>query len=78
MRGLASLSKKWPSIKAKFVYRALLRIGYQVKAKKGSSHVQLIHPQRGEYTWSFADSDELGNIMLKLIASKTGLTPDDL
>jgi predicted RNA binding protein YcfA (HicA-like mRNA interferase family) len=69
---------KWPSSKGRKVLHALLRIGYRVKARKGSSHVQLEHPQRGEYTWAFADSEELGPKMLARIAKHTGLTPDDL
>lgn len=69
---------RWPSTKAKRVLSALYRIGWQEKARKGSSHLQLIHPQRGEYTWAFHDSDEIGPVMLARIAKKTGLTPGDL
>jgi predicted RNA binding protein YcfA (HicA-like mRNA interferase family) len=70
----------WPSTKAKRVYRALLKIGWKPKRtdKKGSSHVQLIHPERGEYTWAWHDAVELGPVVLKKIAKQTGLTPDDL
>ena len=57
---------------------ALLRLGWQVKARKASSHMQLIHAQRGEYTWAFADSDEIGPRMLARIAKHTGLRPEDL
>jgi len=60
------------------VLAALLRLGWQVKARKGSSHMQLIHAQRGEYTWAFADSDEIGPRMLARIAKHTGLRPGDL
>jgi len=69
---------KWASSKGRKVLHALLRIGYRVKARKGSAHVQLEHPQRGEYTWAFAHSEELEPKMLARIAKHTGLTPEDL
>lgn len=71
---------KWPSVKAKKVYKALRQIGWKPKPtdKKGSSHHQLIHATLPEYTWSWNDSDELGPVMLKKIAKHTGLTPEDL
>jgi len=69
---------KCPSTKASRVYAALLRIGWNPKPKKGSSHVQLERPGFRDYTWAFHDSDELGNTMLKKIAKYTGLTPEDL
>lgn len=69
---------RWPSTKGRQVFRALLKIGWTVKAIKGSSHLQLIHPQRGEFTWAFHDSEEIGPRMLARIAKHTGLTPEDL
>lgn len=69
---------RWPSTKARQVLRARNSIGWEVKATKGSSHIQLIHPTRGEYTWAFHESEEIGPVMLAKIAKKTGLTPDDL
>ena len=69
---------RWPSTKARQVLRALKSIGWKEKVTKGSSHIQLIHPARGEYTWAFHDSEELGPVMLSKIAKKTGLTPEDL
>ena len=68
----------WPSTKAKKVRKALQRIGWTKKTTKASSHVQLEHPTKGEYTWSFDDSDELGPAMLSKIAKKTGLKREDL
>ena len=65
-------------MKAGRVYRALLRIGWRVKAEKGGSHVQLEREGWPSYTWAFHDSDELGPVMLKKIAKHTGLTPNDL
>jgi predicted RNA binding protein YcfA (HicA-like mRNA interferase family) len=68
----------WPSRKGRQVFRALLKVGWAVKARKASSHVQLIHPQRGEFTWAFRDSEEIGPHMLARIAKHTGLTPEDV
>jgi predicted RNA binding protein YcfA (HicA-like mRNA interferase family) len=69
---------KWSSAKARKVYAALLRIGWTPKNYKGSSHVQLTHPEKGAYTWAFHDSEELGPKMLARIAKHTGLKPEDL
>lgn len=69
---------RWPSTKGRQVLRALTKVGWTVKARKGSSHLQLIHPQRGEYTWAFRDSEEIGPKMLARIAKHTGLTPQEL
>lgn len=68
----------WPSRKGRLVFRALLKIGWTIKAEKGSSHVQLIHSELGEYTWAFRDSEEIGPKMLARIGKKTGLKPTDL
>jgi predicted RNA binding protein YcfA (HicA-like mRNA interferase family) len=68
----------WPSTKAVRVYRALLRIGWTPKDKKGSSHIQLQRPGFKDYTWAWHDSDELGHVILKKIGKYTGLTPEDL
>jgi predicted RNA binding protein YcfA (HicA-like mRNA interferase family) len=68
----------WPSTKARRAFSALLRIGWSIKAQKGSSHTQLTHPARGEFTWAFRDSEEIGPRMLSRIAKHTGLKPEDL
>ena len=66
----------WPSTKARKVLSALHRIGWKEKSRKGSSHVQLLHPDRGEFAWAFHDGEELGPKILARIAKHTGLTPD--
>ena len=70
----------WPSTKVKRVLAALHRIGWLLKPnqKKGSSHIQLVHPEKGEYTWAFHDSEEIGPRMLAKIAKYTGLKREDL
>jgi predicted RNA binding protein YcfA (HicA-like mRNA interferase family) len=72
---------QWPSTHAKKVYRALLRIGWQEKARisKSGSHKQLQHPDfPHEFTWAFHDGDEIGPKMMARIAKRTGLKPEDL
>jgi predicted RNA binding protein YcfA (HicA-like mRNA interferase family) len=70
---------RWPSSKAKKVYRALLQIGWaEHHIVKGSSHQQLQRSGYADFTWAFHDSDELGPKMLARIAKKTDLTPEDL
>jgi predicted RNA binding protein YcfA (HicA-like mRNA interferase family) len=71
----------WPSTKARKVYRALVRLGWTRKpgSGKGSSHIQLFHPNKGiSYTWAFRDDVEIGPRMLRSIAKQTGLKPEDL
>jgi predicted RNA binding protein YcfA (HicA-like mRNA interferase family) len=69
---------RFGSRKARVVFRALLHIGWTVKADKASSHTQLERPGWGEYTWAFHEGDELGPKILSRIAKRTGLTPEDL
>jgi predicted RNA binding protein YcfA (HicA-like mRNA interferase family) len=70
----------WPSTKVKKVLSALSRrIGWiPTPKKKGSSHIQLVRPTKGEYTWAFKDSDEIGPKMLSKIAKHTALTREYL
>jgi len=60
---------QWLSTKGRKVLRALFKIGWQVKEHKGSSHIQLVHPAYGEFTWAFRDSEEIGPVMLARIAN---------
>lgn len=69
---------KWASCKASRVYKALLRIGWKPKVKKGGSHVQMERVGYPDYTWAFHDSDEIGPVMMSKIAKYTGLRPEDL
>ena len=67
----------WPSTRARKVLRALLKSGWSLKHRRGS-HLQLVHPQHGEFTWAFHDSEEIGPRMLARIAKHTALRPEDL
>lgn len=68
---------RWPSVKARRVLAALLRIGWTIRRERGSHHV-LAKPGLPDYTFAFHDSVEIGPRMLARIARHTGLTPDDL
>jgi predicted RNA binding protein YcfA (HicA-like mRNA interferase family) len=67
----------WPSIKAKPLLAALLRIGWGVAWQRGS-HKRLQRPGWPNYTFAFHDRDEIGPGLLAQIAKKTGLRPEDL
>ncbi len=69
----------WPSTRARQVYKALIRIGWQPVSKRGS-HVKLHHDEikYQDYIWAFHDNEEIGPRMLARIAKHTGLRPGDL
>lgn len=67
----------WSSARAGRVLRALERIGWVTKRKRGSHRV-LTRPGWPDYVFAFHDGDEIGPKMLSRIAKHTGLTPDDL
>ena len=67
----------WPSTKARRVFAALIRIGWQVKRQTGS-HRTLSRVGWPDYVFAFHDSDEIGPRMLSRIAKHTGLRPEDL
>ena len=63
--------------KARLVLAALLRIGWEQKRQSGS-HRTLARVGWQDYVFAFHDSEEIGPVMLKRVAKKTGLTPEDL
>jgi predicted RNA binding protein YcfA (HicA-like mRNA interferase family) len=67
----------WPSVRAKILLQALLRIGWQVKRQSGS-HRTLARNDWPDYVFAFHDGDEIGPRMLARIAKHTGLNPGDL
>ena len=67
-----------PSMKARLVFAALLRIGWTVKRQAGRSHKVLCRPGRPDFAFAFHDRDEIGPHLLSRIARHTGLKPDDL
>jgi len=68
---------QWPSVKAKRLLAALLRLGWQIKRQSGS-HKTLIRNGWPDYVFAFHDGDEIGPKMLARIAKHTGLSPSDL
>ena len=68
---------QWPSRKAKRVFAALLKLGWQVKRQTGS-HRTLAREGSPDFVFAFHDGEELGPRMLARIAKHTGLTPADL
>ena len=68
---------QWPSAKAKRVYAALLRLGWELKRQTGS-HRMLAREGWQNFVFAFHDGEEVGPRMLARIAKHTGLTPEDL
>jgi predicted RNA binding protein YcfA (HicA-like mRNA interferase family) len=68
---------QWPSAKARRVYAALMRIGWQLKRQSGS-HRTLSRSGWPDFVFAFHDGDEIGTKMLARIATHTGLTPEDM
>jgi predicted RNA binding protein YcfA (HicA-like mRNA interferase family) len=68
---------QWPSIKAKRLLAALLRLGWQVKRQSGS-HKTLVRNGWPDFVFAFHEGDEIGPKMLARVAKHTGLSPNDL
>ncbi len=68
---------QWPSVKAKRLLAALLRLGWQIKRQSGS-HKTLIRNGWPDFIFAFHDGDEIGPKMLARVAKHTGLLPSDL
>ena len=68
---------QWPASKARRVFAALLRLGWQLKRQSGS-HRTLSLAGWADFVFAFHDGDEIGPRMLARIAIHTGLQPEDL
>ena len=68
---------RWPSVKAKVLYRALLRIGWGVKRQRGSHRI-LAREGWPDYLFAFHDSVEVGGVAVAEVAKHTGLCLEDL
>jgi len=68
---------RWPSVKARRVLAALLRIGWREKRQSGS-HRTLAREGWADFVFAFHDDEEIGPRMLARIAKLTGLTAADL
>jgi predicted RNA binding protein YcfA (HicA-like mRNA interferase family) len=69
--------EQWPSVKAKRLLAALLRLGWQIKRQSGS-HKILARKGWPDFVFAFHDGDEIGPKMLARVAKHTGLSPNDL
>lgn len=68
---------QWPSVKAKRVLAALLRLGWETKRQTGS-HRTLTREGWSDVVFAFHDGEDIGPRMLARIAKHTGLRPEDL
>jgi predicted RNA binding protein YcfA (HicA-like mRNA interferase family) len=68
---------QWPSTRARRVYAALFKIGWQLKRQSGS-HRTLQRTGWPDFVFAFHDDEEIGPKMLARIVKHTGLTPADL
>jgi len=68
---------RWPSAKARRVFAALPKIGWQIKRQSGS-HRTLARPNWPDVVFAFHDDEEIGPKMLARVAKRTGLKPEDL
>jgi predicted RNA binding protein YcfA (HicA-like mRNA interferase family) len=68
---------QWPSVKARRLLAALIRLGWQIKRQSGS-HKTLSRSGWPDFVFAFHDGDEIGPKMLARIAKHTGLSPNDL
>jgi len=67
----------WPSVKARRLLAALIRIGWTEKRRTGS-HRTLSRDGWPDVVFAFHDDDEIGPRMLARVAKATGLNPGDL
>ena len=67
----------WPSVRARAVLAALLKIGWSIKRQTGSHRI-LSHAGWPDMVFAFHDRDEIGPRMLASIAKHSGLRPEDL
>ena len=67
----------WPSVKARRLLGALMRIVWRVKRQSGS-HRTLAREGWQDVVFAFHDGEEIGPRMLARIAKHTGITPEDL
>ena len=65
-------------MKAKRALAALLRFGWQVKRQGGSSLRILAQPGWPDVLFAYHDKVTLGPTAMKVLAKKTGLSPEHL
>jgi predicted RNA binding protein YcfA (HicA-like mRNA interferase family) len=73
-----SPSRNWPSVKAPRALAALFRIGWRIKRQGGTSHRILARSGWPDILFAYHDRVTLGRTAMRVLAKKTGLTPEDL
>jgi predicted RNA binding protein YcfA (HicA-like mRNA interferase family) len=68
---------QWPSVKARGVLAALMRLGWQLKRQSGS-HRTLMREGWPDFVFAFHEGEAIGPRMLVRIAKRTGFTPENL
>ncbi len=68
----------WPSVKAKKLNAALLRIGWRLKRSSGGSHRVLSRDGWPDVVFAFHDRSTVPPEVVARIARVTGLRPEDL
>jgi predicted RNA binding protein YcfA (HicA-like mRNA interferase family) len=69
---------QWPSLKARQLLKALLKIGWEQKRTQEGSHRILKRPGYPMFVFSFHDSKEIESNLVARIAKATGLKITDL
>ncbi len=69
--------KRWPSVKARRLLVALIRVSWQVKRQSGS-HRTLVKSGWPDFIFAFHEGEEVGPRMLARISKHTDLKPEDL
>ena len=71
------MGQHWPSVKARKLLAALLRIGWRVERIEGSHRI-LTREGYYCYVFAFHDADEIPGFLVKKVANATGLELEDL
>jgi len=72
------VSPRFPSVRARQLLAALVRIGWTVKRHDGTSHRVLSRPGRADQVFAFHDGQEIGPKMVARMAKRYGLKREDL
>ena len=72
------MSPRFPSVKARQLLAALVRIGWTVKRHDGTSHRVLSRPGWHDQVFAFHAGEEIGAKMVARMAKRYGLKPEDL
>lgn len=66
-----------PALKARELFRALIRCGFILKTSRGGSHQILRHSDGRTLLFAFHDREEIGPRMLARVLKDARLTPEE-